>query len=237
MHHVKGVLALCGRFSLGLSAEQVRLLFAFESAPDLQWTPRYNVAPTQPVLTIVQNRDGVRRGGLMRWGLVPAWARAGRVLINARAETLAERPAFRGAVAAGRRAVVLADGFYEWRQEAPGRRQPYWVTARGQSLFPMAAVFDPRPGGPEGRALYSVAIVTRAASPQMAALHSRMPLWLDRESVDLWLDRAGEGWRRVLAEAGTLDPPLAMWPVGTAVNNPRIDRPDLVVPAEGRRAD
>lgn len=189
---------MCGRFTLTRSAAEVAEHFGLAAAP--AHTPRFNVAPTQTVLAVRAAAGGAaREAAALHFGLVPAWAKHARDAakqINARVETLRERPAFREA-AERRRCLVPADGFYEWRG-ARGERQPFHVALPGGELFAFAGLWE-RWQPPDGGALESVAIVTTAATPSLRALHERMPLVVDPAGYDAWLAPAARDVAVVLA--------------------------------------
>ncbi|HEY0613119.1 MAG TPA: SOS response-associated peptidase [Candidatus Elarobacter sp.] len=173
---------MCARFSL---AEPERLAGRY---PQFTlrggWPRRYNIAPTQDVLAV--RNDGGGEAGTLRWGLVPPWARdlaAGQTLINARAETLAEKPAFRGPLQR-RRCVIFADGFYEW-SGAKGKRQPYRFTVDDGAPFAFAGLWE-RWGSPDAP-VDSCTIVTCTPNALLAAIHDRMPVILDDGALDAWL--------------------------------------------------
>jgi len=189
---------MCGRFTLTRSAAEVAAHFELDAAP--AHTPRFNVAPTQLVLAIRAGADGAQReAALLSWGLVPSWAQHARDAakqINARVETLTERPAFREA-AEQRRCLVPADGFYEWRG-GPGAREPFHIALPQRELFAFAALWERwQPAG--GAVLESVAIVTTPAAPNIRALHGRMPIVVDPSGYDAWLSPAARDVREVLA--------------------------------------
>lgn len=221
---------MCGRFVLISSAEALASAFGIEDPPAL--APRYNIAPGQPVLTVHQDPAGRRRGGLIHWGLVPAWSRerpAGASLINARAETAADKPSFRLPFRR-RRCVVPADGFYEW-SPAGAARQPWFIHRRDRRPFAIAGLWD-RWYDPGGNALESCALLTTAANSFMAPLHSRMPVILDAETIGPWLD---PDEHRVEHLAMLLKPVpddlLAAYAVNRRVNDPRHDDPACLEPA------
>ena len=221
---------MCGRFLLTSPLEAIRA--AFDLGPVASnLAPRYNIAPTQPVAVVRADEHGGRELAFMRWGLVPSWMSEppkGRPMINARAETVAERPAFRAAYRA-RRCLVPADGWYEWRTEEGNGKQPYLIRPRDPALrpFAFAAIWEhwQPPGG--GPGLRSVAILTRPAWPELAALHDRMPLVLGREGHARWL--AGPP-----PATGELpEPPGGAWefhPVSRRVNRVAVDGPELARP-------
>lgn len=227
---------MCGRFSLvedpAIGAPQ---LFTRDQRGEA-FRPRYNIAPTQPVLAVIGTGDGQRSLGHLRWGLIPGWAKdpaIGNRLINARAETVAEKPSFRTSLRR-RRCIILADGFFEW-QALPGRKvkQPYRITMKDDTIFAMAGLWD-RWVSPTGEEIYSCTIITTEANTLLAPIHHRMPVILDGDPLDRWLDPT-------VQEPGQLLPLLnpypagdmAAWPVSTKVNNPRNDSPDVIAPLEG----
>ena len=212
---------MCGRFTQATEGEIIARVFDLAESPVL--SPRYNIAPTQAV-AVVRAREGGRRLDALRWGLVPSWAKdrtIGDRMINARAETLAEKPAFRSAFRA-RRCLIVADGFYEW-QKAEGRKQPHFITFRDRRPFGFAGLWERWDGdGP----VESCTIVTTTANEVLAPIHDRMPVILDREEFALWLDPKVTDTRRV---AGLLRPYapdlLEAYPVSLLVNNPANDSP------------
>ena len=192
---------MCGRFTLTRSAAEVAEHFGVSAAPAL--AARFNVAPTQPVLAVRAREGGGREAVQLQWGLVPFWAKHPQDAakhINARVETLAERPAFREA-AERRRCLIPADGFYEWRG-ARGERQPHHIRLAQGELFAMAGLWE-RWRGAEGEPLESAAIVTTAATPNLRSLHDRMPILIDPSGYDAWLDPARRDVREVLAALPT----------------------------------
>jgi putative SOS response-associated peptidase YedK len=201
---------MCGRFALHAHPDVVALQFGLDSVP--HFAPRYNIAPTLPVLII--RKEGA---ATVRWGLVPRWAKEasmGARMNNARAETVAEKPAFRDAYRR-RRCLVPASGFYEWKSEL-GLRQPYYVHPAGGELFAFAGLWE------QWRDLKTCAIITTDANARMAAVHDRMPVILGRGDYAAWL--AGEdGLLRPCP-----DDALAIRRVGRAVNSARNDDASLI---------
>jgi putative SOS response-associated peptidase YedK len=175
---------MCGRFAVTLAPEIYRQAFGYQESPN--FPPRYNIAPTQPI-SIVTETAGVRRHQLVRWSFLPSWAKdpkAFPVLINARGETLLDKPAFRHAVKR-RRCVMLADGFYEWRRE--GRtKTPFLVRMADRGPMPLAGLWETWEG-PNGEEVDGAAIVTTFANGVVAAIHDRMPLILRGGDLDRWL--------------------------------------------------
>jgi putative SOS response-associated peptidase YedK len=218
---------MCGRFTLKAPAREVADLFAMAEAPDL--TPRYNVAPTQQVLAVRAGATG-REFARLRWGLVPHWAtdaKIGGSLINARAETVAEKPAFRTAFAR-RRCLIPADGFFEW-QKAGTKKLPFWFHLRDGKPFAFAGLWE-KWGGPEDP-LESCAIITTQANDLVRPYHERMPVILDPACFDSWLSASAAGpelreWLRPFDPAR-----MIATPVSARVNSPRNDDPACLTPA------
>jgi putative SOS response-associated peptidase YedK len=176
---------MCGRFVISSPPEVLRRLFGYQEQPN--FPPRYNVAPTQPV-PVVTLENGARHFGLVRWGLLPAWVKdPGKftLLINARAETVEEKPAFKHAIRR-RRCLIPADGYYEW-QVLGARKRPFFIHRRDGAPFGFAALTETWVG-PNGEELDTVAIVTSAASADLAVLHHRVPVTIRPEDFDRWLD-------------------------------------------------
>lgn len=217
---------MCGRYAFFSPAESVRTLFGVDVP--LEIAPRYNIAPTQYVPAVRAGDGHGRALAMLHWGLVPFWAKdrtIGNRLINARAETLAEKPSFRNALRK-RRCLVLADGFYEWRSES-GARQPYFIRRKDGQPFAMAGLWER--WEKEGDVLESCTIVTTEANAFMRPLHHRMPAILPESAQAAWLavDEAGES-----GVTGLLQPLqgdlLRADRVSTRVNNPRNEGPELL---------
>ncbi len=221
---------MCGRYTI--FTEPRRLMERFQAEwPDAPWQPRYNASPTQPLPVLLN--DGTRRIRLLRWGLIPHWAEdpaIGNRLINARAETLTQRPSFREAFRR-RRCLVLADGFYEW-QRTPRGRIPYWIGLRDREPFAFAGLWD-RWESPEGEVIESFTIITTVANERVAPIHDRMPVILLPEHEEIWLDDAAgpRAWQEVLRPYPA-DRMIA-YPVSARVNSPRADDPTLIEPMGG----
>jgi putative SOS response-associated peptidase YedK len=220
---------MCGRFTLGATATDLAAQFNLATVPT--WTPRYNIAPRQEVLVILQScPQASREARLHRWGLVPSWAKdptIGNRLINARAETVASRPAFRLAFKE-RRCLVLADGFYEWHTEG-ARKQPYHIRLRDGRPFAFAGLWEHWEG--EEAAIDSCTLLTTTPNEVMRPLHDRMPVILSAAEYDQWLDSRGQDVKPLQA---ILCPypgdDLIAYPVSTRVNNPAHDSPECVTP-------
>jgi len=214
---------MCGRYRLSRRKQIIEEHFDCESGEE-DWAPRYNIAPTQPVPVIRQHPTEARRQlSLMRWGLVPSWAKdaSGAPLINARCETAATMASFREAFKS-RRCLIPADGFYEWRNSS-GARQPFCFEVNHGELFAFAGLWD-RWKDPSGRWLRSCSILTTTPNAVTARVHDRMPVILDRNDYDLWLD---PGMTNVEAASEMLKPYDARWmrcyPVSSRVNQVQND--------------
>ncbi len=226
---------MCGRFSLSIS--QLELVEEFGLA-DLHedYQPRYNIAPTQEVLALVADADGDPWPVKLRWGLIPSWAQdpaIGNRMINARAETLAEKPAYRNAFAK-RRCLVLADGFYEW-QRVGGRKVPMRIRLASGRPFAIAGIAERWQHG-RAEAVESCALVTTAANPFMQPIYDRMPVILDREERARWLDprATSEELLQLAREGSHVD--LDAYAVSTLANSPTSDGPEVIEPAENSAA-
>jgi len=193
-------------------------------------TPRYNIAPSQSVAVIRADAQGLRSLDMLRWGLVPHWAKdpsIGNRLINARAETVAEKPAFRGALAR-RRCLVLASGFYEWG-ETPAGRSPYFVRSRTGDIMALAGLWE-RWESEDVPAFETCVILTTAANALLADVHERMPVILASDAQSGWLGADTVSESLALLRPAHPDS-LAMWRVRRTVNNPKRDGPELIEPA------
>lgn len=228
---------MCGRFNLRTSAAEIARQFLpgvdLEMLPDLE--PRYNIAPTQQVLTIFQEEGGGKPPQLkmMRWGLVPSWSddlSIGSRMINARSETAAEKPSFRGPFKS-RRCIIAADGYYEWKEEH-GAKQPYEFSRRDGRLLALAGLWESNAKlGTAGVPLQTCTILTTAANEEASMFHDRMPVFIDQGDLMRWLDptfRDSHQLQALLspAPAGT----LVARPVSRRVNSVRNQGADLLVP-------
>ncbi len=224
---------MCGRFTLHTPREILTRRFQVDlDAPDL--TARYNIAPTQPVLTVRQARDGQRRAEEMRWGLVPHWAKDPRIgarMINARSETAADKPAFRDALR-HRRCLVPADGFYEWAPAGRGPKQPLHIARPDHGLFAFAGLFE-RWRALDESWLETCTLLTTDSNRRLASIHDRMPVILPPADWVLWLDPAVHDPERlqallVPAPEGALEATA----VGVRVNKPEHDDAECPAPPE-----
>lgn len=219
---------MCGRYIITSSPEALRRLFGYGEQPN--FPPRLNVAPTQPV-PVVTLEGGVRQFRLMRWGFLPSWVKDPRkfaLVINARSETILEKPSFRNAMKR-RRCLLPADGYYEWPPTS-GRKRPFFIHRRDGEPVGFAGVAETWVG-PNGEELDTVAIVTAAAGPDMAALHDRVPVTIAPEDFQQWLD--GAVTDAEVATALLVAPPEGafIWhEVSSAVNCVANDGPELILP-------
>jgi putative SOS response-associated peptidase YedK len=220
---------MCGRYAITSAPEAIRRLFGYEEQPN--FPPRYNVAPTQPV-PIVRMVAGKRQFALVRWAFIPSWVKDPRrfaLLINARGESLNDKPAFRAALRY-RRCLFPADGFYDWRR-AGERATPYYVRRKAGGPMAFAGLWE-NWMGPNGEEMETAAIVTTRANRMLAPIHPRMPAIVPPEAFDLWLDSA----RVDATTAAALIAPapeemLEAHEVSPAVNSTANDAPDLLEPA------
>ncbi len=229
---------MCGRYSQSKSAEIIAKAFHIEDVPTLE--PRYNIAPTQSVPTILQTSASTNRQfKMLHWGLIPSWAKdpkMGAKLINARAETVAEKPAFRSAFRQ-RRCLVLADGFYEWQQqENKKQKQPYYFRVNDGQPFAFAGLWERWQDG-NGKEIESCTLLTTQPNELMNPIHNRMPVILDSKDYDLWLDlevKKPELLQPLLHPYPTEE--MMAYPVSKAVNKPSNDSTECIesleVPSE-----
>lgn len=226
---------MCGRFTTQRGTREMAELFG--AAPTGEsLSPSYNVAPAQLVQTVIM-KDGARTLLPMRWGLIPSWAKdaaIGNNLINARAETVAEKPSFRKAFRE-RRCLILADGFYEWKSEG-GRKRPWHIRLTDREVFAFAGLWEcwvP----PEGEPVLSCAIITVEANAFMKTIHARMPAILPPEDEAAWLDPSQ---RDPAALLGLLRPypsdAMRGQEVSTFVNRPANNSPQCLLPLEGEES-
>ena len=214
---------MCGRYRL--SRRKQLIAEYFDTVDDIDWEPRYNIAPTQNVGIIRQDRtQPVRKFSLGRWGLIPYWAKdpsIGQNMINARSETILDKPAFREAFQ-NRRCLVPADGFYEWKRSGRSK-QPIHIGMNDDSLFAFAAIWD-RWKDAHGNAVETVSILTTTPNSLLAEVHDRMPVILKPEDYELWLDPGFNDLDTLTGMLKPFDPTLMKcYPVSTLVNSPAND--------------
>lgn len=210
---------MCGRYTLAVEMDELADRFGCPRVEPV-FKARYNVAPTQ-VMPVVAAPGGNRQLCLMRWGLVPYWAKdktIGSKMINCRVETAAEKPSFKHSYRR-RRCLVPATGYFEW-QKGPAGKQPFLIRPADHRLFAMAGLWDEWTA-PEGEILYTYTILTTAATPSTGAIHDRMPYILRREEESGWLQ--GETPRAP-------EDQLEVYPISTLVNSPAHDQPEIILP-------
>lgn len=223
---------MCGRMALTLPPAAMAQVFAAEPANTLPEGPNYNICPTNQIAVITGGADQPRRMEAMRWGLVPHWYKKpndGPLLINARAETVLEKPAFRTAVHA-RRVLIIASGFYEWTQDAQGARDPWYITRTDAAPMAMAAVWQPWTDPQTGEEMRTVAALTVGANAAMTVIHHRMPVIVEAANYALWLGEKGKGAAPLMRAAA--DDALCWRRVARKVNSNRASGPELIEPWE-----
>ncbi len=229
---------MCGRFTLRSSAKAIADQFQLTFLPDLQ--PRYNIAPTQSiaVVRVAPGAAGSQAAAncelaMLHWGLIPSWAKDRKIsysTINARAETVDSKPAFRQAYQ-NRRCLVLCDGYYEWQKTGDKTKQPYYIHRRDDQPFAFAGLWEHWQQGAEQ--LQSCTIIVTEANATLKSIHDRMPVILDPADYDLWLDPESKGkpqLRELLRPLASDN--LKAYPVSTVVNSPKNDLPQCIAPAD-----
>lgn len=220
---------MCGRYTLITNAATLQTEFNLAEPPQ-NAAPRYNIAPTQPV-TVVVNQAGRRVPDTFQWGLIPFWAKEksiGQKMINARAETLAQKPAFKNLLNK-QRCLVLADGFFEW-QTTPQGKHPMYIRLASGKPFAFAGLWD-KWQAQSGESLYSCTIVTTTPNELMAAIHTRMPVILPAPAIETWLESAAQQSQDLLS---LLTPypaeEMVCYPVSKLVNSPTNNRAECIAP-------
>ena len=224
---------MCGRFTLTVDPAELQDTFGDFIFPT-QFTPRYNIAPMQPILAIPN--DAKNTADFFLWGLIPSWSKDQGIankLINARGETVAEKPSFRGSFKY-KRCLILADGFYEWKtQTGVKTKTPYFIHMKDRQPFAFAGLWDEW-HSPDGGTLRTCTIITTEPNELMSTLHNRMPVILDKNDYADWLDPAPHAKRPEgllpLIRPFPADR-MSAYPVSTLVNAPGNDRPECIVPA------
>ena len=218
---------MCGRYSLKADIAQLAMRFEF-AADEAIHEPAYNIAPTQQVLTVTN--DGELRAEYMRWGLIPFWAKDAKIgyrMINARGETVAEKPSFRTALRK-RRCLILADGFYEWQKLGGKQKRPMRIVLKSGEPFAFAGLWETWKD-PEGEMVKSCTIITTAANDYLQPIHDRMPVILPRESESFWLDKDVEDPLALTSVIAPYpDSEMEAFEVSTLVNNTRNKGPEVI---------
>lgn len=216
---------MCGRVTLTLSGQEIAEIY--KVIEEIEWTPKYNIAPTQQIPVIIN--DGKNHLKLFQWGLIPFWAKdrsIGNKMINARSETVDTKPSFRHSFQ-NKRCLILADGFYEWRREGRSKT-PYRITIPGRKVFGFAGIWDSW-RGPEGQTIDTCSIITTAANELMSTLHDRMPVILEQNKEQTWLNPS-------ITDPLQLKPLLTPYPSGmmnayqvsSLVNSPKNDSEECI---------
>ncbi|MBW4562176.1 MAG: SOS response-associated peptidase [Mojavia pulchra JT2-VF2] len=227
---------MCGRFTLNQAAAVLAQAFDVEAVPNLE--AQYNIAPTHMVATALHNLESNKREfQYLRWGLIPSWAKdptIGAKLINARAETVVEKPSFRSAFK-HRRCLVLADGFYEWQRQA-SKKQPFYFRVQDGQPFAFAGLWE-KWRSPSIEEIVSCTILTTAANKLLQPIHDRMPVILSPDDYNLWLDPEVQT-PDVLQQLLRPYPAEAMtsYPVSTLVNKPQHNTPECIMPMSEKNA-
>lgn len=217
---------MCGRFAFYSPSEATAALFGVTTSQPVK--PRYNIAPTQFIASIRHDEDAQSELVMLRWGLVPFWAKdpaIGNRMINARAETVAEKPSFRNAYRK-RRCLILADGFYEWRKEGD-KKTPYLISLADGAPFAFAGLWEHWQSKETEEVIQSAAIITTAANDLLSQIHHRMPVVLQPDNATRWLG----GDMELLTEVSANSPDFRAWPVSREVNNARNENDGLIEPA------
>ncbi|MCH9038722.1 MAG: SOS response-associated peptidase [Chloroflexi bacterium] len=221
---------MCGRYTLITSVAELEERFRF-TADGIDLAPNYNVAPSQSALTIVEADPARRVGRLMRWGLIPSWARdisIGNRMINARSETVAEKPGFRAALNK-RRCLVPADGFYEWQKVGRNKR-PMRITLASGEPFAFAGLWETW-NTPSGGTVQSFTILTTSANETLAHIHNRMPVILRRDAEEIWLDHTVQDRELLSGLFAPYDPSETVaYEVSTLVNSVANNVPEVITP-------
>jgi putative SOS response-associated peptidase YedK len=221
---------MCGRYAFLLPPQAMTQLFT--TLNEVDYPPRYNITPTQPVLAIAE-REGRRQADLFRWGFVPHWVKDPKdfpLLINARAETMAEKPAFRDAVK-NSRCVVPASGYFEWMKKPGGKRQPYYITSAETETMAFAGLYSTW-AGPNGEEVDTVCVVTVDPNLEISGIYDRMPAILrGPAAVDDWLNTRDVPVREAVSLM-VAPPPGTMryHPVGNEIGKATVEGPGLIVP-------
>jgi putative SOS response-associated peptidase YedK len=222
---------MCGRFTLTVNPADLQDTFSNYNFP-ARFAPRFNIAPSQPVLAIPN--DNKLAADFFVWGLIPMWAKdptIGSRLINARGETLAEKPSFRGSYR-HKRCIILADGFYEWKTFGDRKNKtPYYIHMQDRQPFGIAGLWDSWES-PDGSSIKTCTIITTTPNELMEKIHDRMPVILHSRDYAKWLDAAPQTPENLqpLIKPFSADA-MSAYPVSTLVNKPANDMPELVVPA------
>lgn len=222
---------MCGRFTLTVDASELQEQFPWINIPNIEIVPRYNIAPTQPVAVIPN--DGKNNLDFYIWGLIPSWSKdptIGNRMINARSETLAEKPSFRNAFKR-RRCLIPASGFYEWSlNKEKNQKTPYYILRKDNRVFSFAGLWEIW-YDPDGSEIRSCTIITTQPNSLIRPLHNRMPVILDEANYEEWLAADEQNPDELSRLLTSYSPELMqVYPISKAVNNPKIDQATLIEP-------
>ncbi|WP_029041978.1 SOS response-associated peptidase [Cucumibacter marinus] len=223
---------MCPRFALAFPASRLREMTRIDNP--LDFPPRYNIAPTQPVVAIRRGPNNGRESLLVRWGLVPGWVKDPSdfpLLINARVESAAEKPSFRDAMSHGR-CIIPASGYYEWKKGPGNQKQPFYVHPEDGGFFALAGLMTSWEG-PNGEVVDTAAILTQPATGDLAKIHPRTPVALRAHQFDLWLDTANIRKKEALTVVEPIwDLGIVAFPVDRRVGSTRVEGPELIQPID-----
>lgn len=222
---------MCGRFTLTVDASELQEQFPWINIPNIEIVPRYNIAPTQPVAVIPN--DGKNNLDFYLWGLIPSWSKdptIGNRMINARSETLAEKPSFRNAFKR-RRCLIPASGFYEWSlNKEKNQKTPFYILRKDNRVFSFAGLWEIW-YDPDGSEIRSCTIITTQPNSLIRPLHNRMPVILDEANYEEWLAADEQNPDELSRLLTSYSPELMQaYPISVAVNNPKIDQAALIEP-------
>lgn len=222
---------MCGRFSSSSKPEQIKKEFKVAVEHPAIFKPRYNIAPSQ-MIPVVLDRTGERIVAQLKWGLVPSWAKdalIGSRMINARAETLMEKPSFREAYKS-RRCIIPASGFYEWQRAEKGAKQPFYFYLTNKEVFGFAGLWEEWLDKKSGESLETCTIITTEANDVLKPVHDRMPVILKAADYDEWLDTKEANTDKLQKLLAPYPPDeMSSHAVSRAVNSPTFDSPELIV--------
>ncbi|MBO0960229.1 SOS response-associated peptidase [Neobacillus sp. MM2021_6] len=221
---------MCGRFTLTATIEEIMDRFDIQSFLEEElYSPSFNIAPSQAVIAVIN--DGTRnRMGFLKWGLVPPWAKdmsIGHKMINARAETITEKPSFRNAFKK-KRCLVIADSFFEWKRQEDQSKTPMRIKLKSDELFAMAGIWECWKSQ-DGKALYTCSVITTGPNELMKSIHDRMPVIVKREDEKMWLDPSLSDYDKLESLLVPFDDHLMeSYEVSPLVNSPKNNRPELI---------
>lgn len=221
---------MCGRFVTIIPPEELAKIFSLVEVPSTPFKPRYNIAPTQQIHVIRQYSDYTNHLDNLRWGLIPSWTKEPQPapLINARSETVSEKPAFRHGIRY-RRCLIPSSGFYEWKREGD-HKTPMYIHFRDNSLMVFAGIWESWKS-PEGQTIESCSMLTTGSNELIEPLHDRQPVIIHPSEFSTWLDREITDPEKLKSLYQSYPADLMeMWPVSQQVNSPKIDSPELINP-------